>query len=108
MNTAASGDRLHEGDAALAEIGRLMLRSLTDVDMLRDFDLDGAEAWSDTAACYRLGESEDEALRAIRTDIQMIDYLGAIKHDRHRRRSSGDRKRRRREDLYALGKGGAK
>jgi len=48
--------------------------------MLRDFDLDGAEAWSDTAACYRLGESEDEALRAIRTDIQMIDYLGAIKH----------------------------
>ena len=33
MNTAASGDRLHEGDAALAEIGRLMLRSLTDVDM---------------------------------------------------------------------------
>ena len=48
--------------------------------MLKDFDLDGAEEWSEKAAGYTVSDDTDEKLRAIRTDIQMIDYLGAIKH----------------------------
>lgn len=47
--------------------------------LLRDFDLDGAEVWSDTAAGYRLDGTLREKMKSLRTAIQMIDYLGAIK-----------------------------
>ncbi|MEA4945987.1 MAG: response regulator [Oscillospiraceae bacterium] len=47
--------------------------------MLADFDLDGAEVWSDTAAGYKLEGECAEKMKALRTAIQMIDYLGAIK-----------------------------
>lgn len=48
--------------------------------MLKDFDLDGAEAWAENAAQYEVDEQVAEKLRGIRTDVQMIDYLGAIGH----------------------------
>jgi len=49
-------------------------------NMLSDFDLDGAEEWSEKAESYLLSDDVDSAVKAIRTDIQMIDYLGGIKH----------------------------
>jgi signal transduction histidine kinase/CheY-like chemotaxis protein/HPt (histidine-containing phosphotransfer) domain-containing protein len=47
--------------------------------MLKDFDLDGAEVWSDNAAGYKLEGTLAEKMKLLRTSIQMIDYLGAIK-----------------------------
>ena len=46
--------------------------------LLRNFDLDGAEVWSDTAAGYRLDGALREKMKSLRTAIQMINYLGAI------------------------------
>ena len=47
--------------------------------LLKDFDLDGAEVWSDNAAGYKLDGTLAERMKSLRTAIQMIDYLGAIK-----------------------------
>lgn len=70
-----------DGVVKTVDISRADLRAELEklLAYLRDFDLDNAEVWSDAAAGYRLSGDEAEKMKALRTAIQMIDYLGAIK-----------------------------